>query len=102
MTQLVAGRAVQGLGGGLLITATYVVIGEAYPDALRPRLFAATSSAWVLPSLVGPVVAGTLAQHASWRWVFLGLVPIAVLGAVLLLPIVRPCRVALSGTWRPR
>jgi MFS family permease len=86
MTQLVAGRFVQGLGSGLLITAAYVVIGEAYPERLRPPLFAATSSAWVLPSLIGPPVAGLLTQHASWRWVFLGLVPFVLIGGALLAP----------------
>lgn len=89
MTQLIGGRVVQGLGSGLLITAIYVVIGQAYPERLRPRLFAATSSAWVLPSLVGPAVAGALAQHASWRWVFLGLVPFVLAGGVLLVPVLR-------------
>ena len=98
MAQLVAGRVVQGLGGGLIITAIYVVIGQAYPEALRPKLFAATSSAWVVPSLVGPVVSGALAQHASWRWVFLGLVPFVVVGAVLLVPVLRNLhRVGTAG-----
>lgn len=89
MTQLVAGRVVQGFGAGLLITAVYVVAGEAYPEHLRPRLFAATSSAWVLPSLVGPAAAGALAQHASWRWVFLGLAPLMVIGGAMLVPVLR-------------
>lgn len=89
MAQLVAGRFVQGLGSGLLITAIYVVLGTAYPDELRPRLFAAMSSAWVLPSLLGPLIAGTLAQHASWRWVFLGLLPFGILGAALMGPALR-------------
>jgi MFS family permease len=89
MAQLVAGRCVQGFGGGLLITAIYVVLGTAYPDELRPKIFTAISSAWVLPSLLGPVVAGTLSQHASWRWVFLGLVPFVVVGAALLTPVLR-------------
>jgi MFS family permease len=89
MTQLVAGRFVQGLGSGLLITAAYVVIGEAYPERLRPPLFAATSSAWVVPSLVGPPVAGLLTEDASWRWVFLGLVPFVLIGGALLVPTLR-------------
>jgi MFS family permease len=89
MTQLVAGRVVQGFGSGLIITAIYVVIGQAYPERLRPALFAATSSAWVVPSLVGPAVSGALAQHASWRWVFLGLVPFTVFGGALLVPVLR-------------
>jgi MFS family permease len=89
MAQLVAGRVVQGLGSGLIITAVYVVIGHAYPERARPALFAATSSAWVVPSLVGPVVSGALAQHASWRWVFLGLVPFTLVGGLLMVPILR-------------
>ena len=89
MAQLVAGRCVQGFGGGLLITAIYVVLGTAYPDALRPKIFTAISSAWVLPSLLGPVVSGTLSQHASWRWVFLGLIPLVIVGAGLLVPVLR-------------
>jgi MFS family permease len=89
MAQLVGGRVVQGLGGGLMITALYVVIGQAYSERLRPSVFAATSSAWVVPSLIGPAVSGALAQHASWRWVFLGLVPFVVIGWLLLLPVLR-------------
>jgi MFS family permease len=89
MAQLVAGRFVQGLGSGLIIVAIYVVIGQAYPERLRPSVFAATSSAWVLPSLLGPGASGALAEHASWRWVFLGLVPFVLLGGVLLVPVLR-------------
>ncbi|MCU1657938.1 MAG: Major Facilitator Superfamily arabinose transporter [Pseudonocardiales bacterium] len=89
MTQLVAGRVVQGLGSGLLITATYVVIGEMYPAVLRPKVFAAIASGWVLPSLLGPIIAGTLTQHASWRWVFLGLLPFVLVGAGLMVPVLR-------------
>jgi MFS family permease len=97
MAQLVAGRVVQGLGSGLLITATYVVIGEKYPGEVRPKLFAALSSAWVLPSLVGPVVSGTLTQQASWRWVFLGLLPFVAVGAALMLPVLRTLHVPPAG-----
>lgn len=86
MTQLVAGRVVQGIGSGLMITAVYVVIGQVYPERLRPAVFAATSSAWVVPSLIGPVLSGLLTEHASWRWVFLGLVPFTVIGGLLMLP----------------
>jgi MFS family permease len=96
-TQLVGGRVVQGLGGGLLITAIYVVMGEAYAARLRPPLFAATSSAWVVPSLVGPPVSGLLTQHASWRWVFLGLVPFVLVGAALILPVLRRLRPPQTG-----
>jgi len=92
MTEFVAGRIVQGLGGGMLITAVYVVLGEMYAEQLRPKVFAAISGAWVVPALIGPLISGFLTQHASWRWVFLGLVPFAVAGAGLIIPALRRIR----------
>jgi MFS family permease len=89
MVQLVIARGVQGLGVGLTITAAYVVIGECYPPDLRPRVFAATASAWVLPSLLGPVLSGVLTEHVGWRWVFLALVPFVLLASLLLWPVLR-------------
>lgn len=106
MVQLVAARAIQGLGGGLLITSAYVLIGETYPEALRPKVFAATASAWLVPSLLGPLVSGLLTQHASWRWVFFGLVPFVVVGSLLMMPVVSTLHRppvhdrALADPWR--
>ena len=83
-TVLLAGRLVAGLGAGLIVVALYVVIGRAYPDALRPRVFSWVSAAWVLPSVIGPPVAGWLTSTWSWRWVFLLVIaPIAVTFAVV-------------------
>ncbi len=83
-TVLLAGRLVAGLGAGLIVVALYVVIGRAYPDALRPKVFSWISAAWVLPSLIGPPIAGWLTSTWSWRWVFLiVLAPIAVTFAVV-------------------
>ncbi|MGH8825702.1 MAG: MFS transporter [Jiangellaceae bacterium] len=86
MWPFVVGRAIQGLGGGIVIVAIYVLVGRAYHEELRPRIFAALSAAWVVPSIVGPLVAGTLADHVSWRLVFLGIAPLAVLPVVIALP----------------
>lgn len=83
MGQLVVGRAVQGFGSGLLSVALYVVVGQAYPEELRRRVFAAFAAAWVVPSLVGPAVAGLIVEHLGWRWVFL-LVPAVTVPAALL------------------
>lgn len=89
MVQLILARAVQGVGGGLLITSSYVLIGVSYPEHLRPKVFVATSGAWLLPSLLGPLVSGLLTQHLSWRWVFLGLLPFVLIGIGLLVPVLR-------------
>jgi MFS family permease len=89
MWTLLIGRALQGLGGGTQSVAIYVMIAYVYPERSQPAAFGLLSAAWVLPSLVGPAAAGLLTEHASWRWVFLGLVPLALIGALLLLPATR-------------
>src|SRR5205823_6227930 len=87
MAVFVLGRAVQGFGSGLVIVAEYVVIGGLYAEEFRPRMFAYLSAAWVLPALVGPVLSGLIAQHLSWRLVFLGLAPFVAAGVGLLFPV---------------
>ncbi len=87
MVVFVLGRAVQGYGGGAVIVAVYVLIARVYTEDLRPRAFAALSAAWVVPALVGPAAAGAVAEHLGWRWVFLGIAPLALLGLVLLAPV---------------
>ncbi|RFS87116.1 MFS transporter [Actinomadura spongiicola] len=89
MWLFVVGRAVQGLGTGVSLVALYVVIARVYPEALRSRVFAALSAAWVLPSLIGPAVGGVVAEHVDWRWVFLGLVPLVIPPTLLLVPALR-------------
>ena len=89
MALFVAARAVQGVGGGIISVSLYVVAGRAYEPALRPRLFGAISAAWVLPALVGPLTAGMITAQASWRLVFLGLLPLVAFGLLLVLPAMR-------------
>jgi MFS family permease len=89
MGPFVAARAVQGAGAGVIAVSLYVVAGQAYDARLRPRLFGAISAAWVLPALIGPLVAGLITTHLSWRLVFLGLLPLIALGLALVLPAIR-------------
>lgn len=89
MEQLLAGRLLQGLGAGANGVAVYVLIALVYAEGARPAVFALISSAWVLPSLIGPPVAGVVTDLVSWHWVFLGLVPLVALAVVLVIPAVR-------------
>jgi MFS family permease len=78
------GRALTGLGGGLLVVMLYVIAGRVYPENIRPKLFTYISAAWVLPSLLGPPVSAFLTTHFTWRWVFWVVVaPVLVTMAVL-------------------
>jgi MFS family permease len=84
MRLLVLGRALQGGGGGLMSVALYVVVGRHYPSTLHPRVFAAFAGAWVVPAIVGPALAGLIARHLGWRWVFLAAALLAVPALLLL------------------
>ncbi|MFN8147782.1 MAG: MFS transporter [Candidatus Nanopelagicales bacterium] len=94
MPVLIGARALQGFGMGLAIVSVYVVIGRAYPESLRPKTFAVLSAAWVLPAIVGPLIAGFLTDHLSWRWVFWCVVPFVLPPLLLLVPRTR----AFGGT----
>ncbi len=89
MWLFVLGRAVQGLGGGLVIVALYVVVGRAYPVRLRPAIMAAFAASWVVPSVVGPLVSGAVTEQLGWRWVFVGIPVLVVLPLGLALPQIR-------------
>ena len=83
MTVLVAGRAVQGLGAGVVPAVAYVTISRCYPEESRPRMFAVLSTAWVVPGLIGPAIAALVAAAVGWRWVFLGLIPLVIVAGIL-------------------
>ena len=89
MAIFLTGRALQGFGAGSFIVAVYVLVARVFPEARRGRVFAVMSAAWVMPAVVGPAFAGGVTASVGWRWVFLGIAPLAALGAVLLAPVVR-------------
>lgn len=89
MVVVVAGRVLQGFGAGAIPTVAYVCVGRGFVPGLRPKVFAVLSSAWVLPSLVAPLAASAVARSYGWRWVFLGLVPVALMAGGLAVRAVR-------------
>ncbi len=89
MTILVSARFVQGLGSGAIVTTAFIAIARGYNDAARPKMIAVLSSAYVVPGLVGPALAGAVADHLTWRLVFLGLLPLLPLCVLLTLPAMR-------------
>ncbi|GAA5613211.1 hypothetical protein Spla01_04379 [Streptomyces platensis] len=89
MGMFIVGRGVQGIGGGLVVVSLYVVVGSAYPERLRPSIMASFSAAWVVPVIVGPLVAGTVTEHLGWRWGFLAIPALILLPLVVMLPALR-------------
>ena len=66
----IAGRLLQGIGGGIVSVVLYVLIARIIPAPARPAMFGLLTTAWLVPSMAGPVVAGALAQLLTWRAVF--------------------------------
>ena len=88
MVQLIGGRLLQGLGAGTISISLYVVIAQVFDESQRPTVFSFFSTAWVLPSFVGPTVAAWLTHHLGWRAVFWTVLPVVAVAAVIMLPLV--------------
>lgn len=86
MVQLIGGRFVQGLGGGVLNVSIFVCVAQAFTPAERPKMFSYISTAWVLPAFVGPPVSAWLTNRLSWHWVFFAVIPVVALGGAMVLP----------------
>jgi len=100
MITFVLSRGVQGFGAGIIASVVYVCVGRGYPEQMKPRMLAILSSAWVVPGLIGPALAGIVADLVGWRWVFLGLVPVLPLATVLVLPALKQLAPSTtSGSW---
>jgi EmrB/QacA subfamily drug resistance transporter len=79
VVQLVAARALQGVGGALLIPGSLALISASFPAAERGRAIGTWSGFTAITASVGPVLGGWLVEQGSWRWVFFINVPIALI-----------------------
>ncbi len=79
MSQLVAARALQGIGGGMLVATTFACIPDMFPEAKeRLRWQIMFSSSFGLANAFGPSLGGYLAQYWGWRWVFFVNLPVGI------------------------
>jgi EmrB/QacA subfamily drug resistance transporter len=89
MPQLIAFRAVQGLGAGGIMPIALTVIGDMYALKERPRVQALMTGVWGTASLAGPVLGAFITMHLSWRWVFYVNIPVGLLSGALIIAFFR-------------
>ncbi len=90
MPVLLAGRALPGLGGGVLLSAPYVLMRSVLPKPLWPRALALLSGMWGIATLLGPAVGCVFAQYATWRLAFWSLVVLIGLAAAAAVVVLKP------------
>jgi EmrB/QacA subfamily drug resistance transporter len=84
MGQLIAFRALQGVGAGSLLTLGMTIVGELFGLEQRAKMQSYVSGVWGVASLLGPLLGGLLTDHMSWRWVFYINLPFGALAMFLL------------------
>ena len=70
MPVMLGGRVLQGLGGGTLVSASFIAARMLFPSAAIPRVMAAISTLWSASALLGPLIGGLFVAYADWRWGF--------------------------------
>ena len=90
--QLIAARAVQGIGGALLVPGSLAIISASFPEEERGRAIGTWSGSTAITTAMGPVIGGWLIDHVSWRAVFFLNLPLALIVLVLVLSFVPESR----------
>jgi EmrB/QacA subfamily drug resistance transporter len=93
MGQLIAFRAFQGVGAGMLMSMAFAVIGDLFAPAERARWQGIIAGVFGLASVIGPLIGGYLTDHASWRWNFYINVPVGLLALFMInkfMPYIKP------------
>ncbi len=78
MNQLIAFRAVQGMGGGILLSLAFVIVGDLFAPSERGKIQGVVAAVFGLSSVIGPTLGGFITDTLSWNWVFYINLPIGI------------------------
>ncbi|KAH8585680.1 major facilitator superfamily domain-containing protein [Bisporella sp. PMI_857] len=81
---LVAGRAVQGAGGGIMLVLAELIVSDVVPLNERSSFFGAIMGISALGLVIGPFIGGFITDHASWRWIYYLNIPVGLVALVML------------------
>src|SRR5688572_1787099 len=84
MSQLIAFRALQGLGAGALLPLGLTIIADIFTFEQRARMQGLFSGVWGISSVIGPLIGGFITDHWSWRWVFFVNLPFGLVSALII------------------
>jgi MFS family permease len=84
ITQLLAGRSVQGIGGAGITALPNVIYTDFVPLRQRPKYTAFAQLAWALGTVIGPIIGGLFADHSTWRWAFYIQLPFCAIGMAMI------------------
>jgi len=102
MPQLIAFRALQGIGGGMVMGITFIIAGDLFPPAERSKYIGLFTGVFAVASILGPLIGGALTDYVHWRWVFYVNLPLGAVAMLLVglgLPSVRPVARGVSLDW---
>ena len=83
MPWLIAARALQGIGGGGLLTAAFTIIADIFPPRERGKWTGIIGAVFGISSVIGPTLGGYLTDNLSWRWVFYVNIPVGIVALVI-------------------
>ncbi len=84
MNQLILFRGLQGLGGGVIISTAFALVGETFPARERGKYTGLVASMFGLSSVIGPSVGGFLTDSLGWRWAFYINLPLGLIAVLVL------------------
>lgn len=93
MNGLILFRALQGFGGGALLTLGMIIVGEMFSLKERARVQGLFGGVWGLSSIFGPILGGFVTDHFSWRWVFYLNIPFGIVAVLVIWLALRENRV---------